>query len=217
MGNGIWTSGRSPSPRCSALSSTGQPGRARQLGREGLFRSLSHGRAFTKDEIWENYTHFIKQVAPVAKRRNHIGIHPDDPPVPVLAGVPSSGTSRATSAWRSPTARTLASASVAGRGWKVKKETDGQGSEERSLFRRAEDLEDPLPASARRCRFRRDVHGRQLLRHVEKVMKACAASTSTASSSSSGVTRRWWVGTMHRPRASRMKALLNRANAEARA
>ena len=44
---------------------------------------------FTKDEIWENYTYFIKQVARVAEEAGvRIGIHPDDPPVPVLAGVP---------------------------------------------------------------------------------------------------------------------------------
>jgi mannonate dehydratase len=44
---------------------------------------------FTPEEIWENYTHFIKQVAPVAEEVGvRIGIHPDDPPVPVLAGVP---------------------------------------------------------------------------------------------------------------------------------
>ena len=50
---------------------------------------LSHGRVFTKEEIWENYTHFIKQVVPVAEEVDvRIGIHPDDPPVPVLAGVP---------------------------------------------------------------------------------------------------------------------------------
>lgn len=50
---------------------------------------LSHGRDYTPDEIWENYTYFIKQVAPVAEETGvRIGIHPDDPPVPVLAGVP---------------------------------------------------------------------------------------------------------------------------------
>ena len=50
---------------------------------------LSHGRVFTKEEIWENYTYFIKQVAPVAEEAGvRIGIHPDDPPAPVLAGVP---------------------------------------------------------------------------------------------------------------------------------
>ena len=44
---------------------------------------------FTPEEIWENYTYFISQVAPVAEEVGvRIGIHPDDPPVPVLAGVP---------------------------------------------------------------------------------------------------------------------------------
>ena len=50
---------------------------------------LSHGREFTKDEIWENYEYFIKQAAPVAEEANvRIGIHPDDPPVQMIAGVP---------------------------------------------------------------------------------------------------------------------------------
>jgi mannonate dehydratase len=50
---------------------------------------LSHGRVFSQEEIWDNYTYFIRQVAPVAEENGvRIGIHPDDPPVPVLAGVP---------------------------------------------------------------------------------------------------------------------------------
>jgi len=50
---------------------------------------LSHGREFTPQEIWENYTYFIKQVVPVAEEAGvRIGIHPDDPPVPELGGVP---------------------------------------------------------------------------------------------------------------------------------
>ena len=50
---------------------------------------LTHGRKFTKEELWENYTYFIKQVVPVAEETGvRIGIHPDDPPVPELGGVP---------------------------------------------------------------------------------------------------------------------------------
>jgi mannonate dehydratase len=50
---------------------------------------LSHGRRFTENEIWDNYTYFIKQVVPVAEETGvRIGIHPDDPPVPELGGVP---------------------------------------------------------------------------------------------------------------------------------
>ena len=58
-------------------------------GDQKFYEPLSHGRKFSKEEIWENYTYFIKQVAPVAEENNvRIGIHPDDPPVPELAGVP---------------------------------------------------------------------------------------------------------------------------------
>ena len=50
---------------------------------------LSHGREYTQDELWENYTYFIQQVAPVAEEQGvRIGIHPDDPPVLELAGIP---------------------------------------------------------------------------------------------------------------------------------
>jgi mannonate dehydratase len=50
---------------------------------------LTHGRVFTLEELWKNYTYFIKKVAPVAEECGvMIGIHPDAPPVPVLGGVP---------------------------------------------------------------------------------------------------------------------------------
>ena len=50
---------------------------------------LSHGRRYSQEEIWDNYTYFIQQAAPVAEEAGvRIGIHPDDPPVPELAGVP---------------------------------------------------------------------------------------------------------------------------------
>jgi mannonate dehydratase len=90
MGNGIWTSGRSPIRGASAREFDQNSPDARGNWDSKVFAGpLSHGREFTKDEIWENYTYFIKQVAPVAEEAGvHIGIHPDDPPVPVLAGVP---------------------------------------------------------------------------------------------------------------------------------
>jgi mannonate dehydratase len=50
---------------------------------------LSHGRVYSQEEIWENYTSFIREVAPVAEEAGVlIGVHPDDPPWPELAGVP---------------------------------------------------------------------------------------------------------------------------------
>jgi mannonate dehydratase len=90
MGNGIWSSGRAQVRRASArefdLSSPNKKGRwVSKTWQE----PLSHARVFTKEEIWDNYTHFIRQVASVAEEAGvRIGIHPDDPPVQMLAGVP---------------------------------------------------------------------------------------------------------------------------------
>lgn len=89
MGNGIWSSPNE-------TTRGGAPARAFRLetakGKwvDKTFElPLSHGRRFTKDELWENYTYFIKQVVPVAEETGvRIGIHPDDPPVPELGGVP---------------------------------------------------------------------------------------------------------------------------------
>ncbi|MAG13716.1 MAG: D-mannonate dehydratase [Spirochaetales bacterium] len=50
---------------------------------------LSHGRKYSEEEIWKHFEYFIRQVAPVAEEAGvRIGIHPDDPPVPELAGIP---------------------------------------------------------------------------------------------------------------------------------
>jgi mannonate dehydratase len=91
MGNGIWHSGhrgdiRGASARDFDMADKEKYG---QWEDQKFYEPLSHGREFTKDEIWANYTYFIKQVVPVAEEAGvRIGIHPDDPPVPVLAGVP---------------------------------------------------------------------------------------------------------------------------------
>jgi len=51
--------------------------------------TLTHGRKYSKEELWDNYTYFIRQIAPVAEKAGvRIGIHPDDPPVPELGGIP---------------------------------------------------------------------------------------------------------------------------------
>ncbi len=90
MANGIWST---------APEQTRGGARARGFdlanARDGhwagkLFQMpLSHGRSYSQEEIWENYTRFINEVAPVAEEAGvKIGIHPDDPPCPELAGVP---------------------------------------------------------------------------------------------------------------------------------
>jgi len=89
MGNGIWSTGRELV--------RGAPARVfdQAQAREGhwqgqTFRGpLTHGRKYTAEEIWDNFTYFIRRVAPVAEELGvRIGIHPDDPPVPELGGVP---------------------------------------------------------------------------------------------------------------------------------
>ncbi len=90
MGNGIWSTGRE-------ATRGGAGSRAFDLSKEGTgwwagqtFKGpLTHGRVFSKEEIWKNYTYFIRQVAPLAEELGiRIGIHPDDPPVPEIGGVP---------------------------------------------------------------------------------------------------------------------------------
>lgn len=90
MGNGIWNSGRTDVRGASARQFDQNSPEAAGYWDGKVFKGpLSHAREFTKDEIWFNYTHFIKQATPVAEENGvRIGIHPDDPPVPVLAGVP---------------------------------------------------------------------------------------------------------------------------------
>ena len=54
-----------------------------------FYGPLSHDRKYSEDEIWDNYAYLMRQIAPVAEEANvKIGVHPDDPPVAELAGVP---------------------------------------------------------------------------------------------------------------------------------
>jgi mannonate dehydratase len=90
MANGIWSTERETT-RGGASARAFDLAKAEQGHWSGTYYKtpLSHGRIYAEDEIWENFTHFIKAVAPVAEEEGvFIGIHPDDPPVPELAGVP---------------------------------------------------------------------------------------------------------------------------------
>jgi len=90
MANGIWSTERE-------ATRGGAPARAFNLDNatEGhwvgtVYKGpLTHGRKYSEDEIWDNFETFIKQVVPVAEEAGvKIGIHPDDPPVPELGGIP---------------------------------------------------------------------------------------------------------------------------------
>jgi mannonate dehydratase len=89
MGNGIWSSARETT-RGGASARAFRQATAKGVWAGKTFEGgLTHGRKFTPEEIWQNYTYFIRQVVPVAEETGvRIGIHPDDPPVPELGGVP---------------------------------------------------------------------------------------------------------------------------------
>jgi len=90
MGNGIWSSERETTrggatARAFDLNKTPKG----HWGAKVFKGPLTHRRKFSKEELWENYAYFIRQIVPVAEELGiRIGIHPDDPPVPELGGVP---------------------------------------------------------------------------------------------------------------------------------
>jgi len=50
---------------------------------------LTHGRVYTEVEMWANLEYWIKIITPIAEEEGiRLGIHPCDPPVPVLGGIP---------------------------------------------------------------------------------------------------------------------------------
>lgn len=49
---------------------------------------LTHGRVFTEEEMWANFSYYMAQVLPVAEEVGvTFAVHPDDPPVESLGGV----------------------------------------------------------------------------------------------------------------------------------
>jgi mannonate dehydratase len=89
MGNGIWSTGHTSGRggvRARILDITDAKGLWNGKVYEG---ELTHGRVYTEDELWENFAYMIRRVAPVAEAAGvYIGIHPDDPPVYALGGIP---------------------------------------------------------------------------------------------------------------------------------
>jgi mannonate dehydratase len=89
MANGIWSSGQE------TIRGNGKARAFHLKTAKGYWNGkiyegpLTHGREYSKEELWDNYTYFIRQIAPVAEEAGvRIGIHPDDPPVPELGGIP---------------------------------------------------------------------------------------------------------------------------------
>lgn len=89
MANGIWSS-KPETTRGGGESRAFHLATARGYWNAKTYEGpLTHGRQYSKEELWDNYTYFIRQIAPVAEQAGvRIGIHPDDPPVPELGGIP---------------------------------------------------------------------------------------------------------------------------------
>ncbi|MES2463152.1 MAG: mannonate dehydratase, partial [Armatimonadota bacterium] len=89
MGNGIWSTGHTSGRggvRARVLDITDAKGVWIGKVFEG---PLTHGRAYSEEELWDNFEYLIRRVAPVVEEAGvYIGIHPDDPPVYALGGVP---------------------------------------------------------------------------------------------------------------------------------
>ena len=50
---------------------------------------LTHDRVYTEEEMWENLEYWIKIITPIAEEEGiRLGIHPCDPPSPMLGGIP---------------------------------------------------------------------------------------------------------------------------------
>lgn len=90
MPNGIWSTDREET-RGGASARAFDEARATSGLWHGRTFSLplTNGREYSEEEVWDNFAHFIRQAARVAEEEGVlIGIHPDDPPIARLGGVP---------------------------------------------------------------------------------------------------------------------------------
>ena len=124
MGNGIWSSGRATIRGASAREFDMASPNKQGVWDGVVFKEpLSHGREFSREEIWENYTYFIRQVAPVAEE---VGVRIGSIRTtrrcrcwPVCRAVSSAALTAIAAPWRSPAVPTSVYACAAGRGWKA--------------------------------------------------------------------------------------------------
>lgn len=57
---------------------------------EILSRPYAEDRAYTEEEIWNNFAYFLDRVIPVCEEEGvRMALHPNDPPLACMAGIPS--------------------------------------------------------------------------------------------------------------------------------
>ena len=50
-------------------------------------RPLTHGRIYSREELWDNFEYFIERIIPVCEEAGvRLALHPNDPPVDALGG-----------------------------------------------------------------------------------------------------------------------------------
>jgi len=90
MPNGIWST--DPEETRGGARARGFDLEKATCGRwhdKSYYLPLTNGREYSEAEVWDNFAIFIRQAATVAEEEGvMIGIHPDDPPIPRLGGVP---------------------------------------------------------------------------------------------------------------------------------
>lgn len=81
MPNGVWRTSTTARTRGNAQTTGYDHAQAENA-------PLSFDREYGADEMWANYTYYIKAILPVAEEAGvKLALHPDDPPVPTLGGV----------------------------------------------------------------------------------------------------------------------------------
>lgn len=82
MPNGVWRTSRDAAVRGGAAATAFDMSLVDQT-------VLSHDRVYTEEELWANYDWYLERMLPVCEEAGvRMALHPDDPPVPILGGIP---------------------------------------------------------------------------------------------------------------------------------
>jgi len=82
IANGVWRTQWDTPIRGGAISNGFNYERAKPA-------PLSYDRVYSEEEMWANYDWYLERILPVAEEYNvRMALHPDDPPVPILGGIP---------------------------------------------------------------------------------------------------------------------------------
>jgi mannonate dehydratase len=81
MPNSVWRTSFEVPVRGGAISN--------QFVMEKAENKLTHGREYSEEELWAAYDWYLERMLPVCEEANvRMALHPDDPPVPTLGGIP---------------------------------------------------------------------------------------------------------------------------------